>query len=324
LNRRVVLTAFVVGSVVVSAAGFVVASATGTPGAVDASAVPDQHGSISVTNEWRAASAGLTPGVDPTSAQPCQSGRPACVDAVIVEMRARLARHVCAHTAPFAFTYLEMTLGVQRRLKTETLFKHPEVLAHLDALFARLYFNAYDNWYAGRRAEVPGAWQAAFAAADGGQLSAGADLLLGMNAHISRDLAFAVASMIEAKPDAGVDATDFRSVNRVISEIRTQLLNAAAERFDPSLRDLERELAPTKRFDATALIALWRDQAFTSGRKLAHARGPERALVAAEIERNAVAGAVLIVNADRVFRRGLMERPRNEYCARMAARSVGR
>ena len=85
--------------------------------------------------------------------------------------------------------YLRVTQAVGR---AEPSFAAHQYLAHLDAVFARLYFAAYDDWRAGRRAAVPLAWQIAFEASDSGRVTGVGDLLLGMNAHISRDLPFAV------------------------------------------------------------------------------------------------------------------------------------
>ena len=43
--------------------------------------------------------AGLVPGIDPDSANPCQAGRLECLDLVVAEMEARLELHPCEHTA---------------------------------------------------------------------------------------------------------------------------------------------------------------------------------------------------------------------------------
>lgn len=273
--------------------------------------------STPVTAEWAAAVDGLTAGLDPRSANACRAGRPDCLDAVVGEMDARLGRLECGHAAPFAFTYLQMTRGVEDRLDDPDFFADPRMLAQLDALFAQLYFDAFDNWVAGRHDDVPGAWQMAFAAADGQTASAAADLLLGMNADISRDLAYTVALVLEAAPEMTADPADFTLVNRVIAEVRGPLLIAAADRFDPTLADLEADLAPDPDLDAAALIGLWRERAFDFGRQLAEApTTAERRAVEAEIERAAVASAAAILNGDAVFERGLPADERLTYCER--------
>lgn len=266
---------------------------------------------------WARAVAGLVAGVDPGSPNPCQAGREECLEAVVAEMAARLEVRSCAHTAPFAFTYQEMTKGVGRGVADDAFFAAPAVTAHLDALFARFYFDAFDSWTAGRRDEVPGAWQMAFEAADRGESTAAADMLLGMNAHISRDLAYAVDLALSGAPEGGVDPTDFRLVNEIIRDVAPDMLARAADRFDPRLNDLDDlqgDLGPE--VDTTELIALWRDQAFALGVRLHDAPDPEaRRVVEGEIERAAVAGATVILNADAVGDLGLPPDERDAFCA---------
>ena len=102
--------------------------------------------------------------LSPDSANSCERGAPECLAAVLAEMQTRLDVQGCAHTAPFAFTYLEMTRGVRDAVLDPGFFVEPTATAHADALFARLYFDAFDNWAAGRDDDVPGAWRIAFGA----------------------------------------------------------------------------------------------------------------------------------------------------------------
>lgn len=267
-----------------------------------------------VTAEWAAASA-LEPGIDVEAANPCQAGRVECLDVVIGEMEARFEQLACAHTAPFAFTYLETTRDVRRRVADPGFFVEPPVISQLDALFARLYFDAFDNWKSGRVDEVPGAWRVAFQAADEGRTSAAADVFLGMNAHISRDLAYAVAEVIGAHTGMMADPTDYLLVNEVIAEVQGPMLDGAAERFDPRLSGLASLLPPEAGVTSVELIAQWRQQSFDLGMRLANAESDEeRAAVAGEIERNAVAGAVMILNADASLPAQEPPLDRDEYC----------
>jgi hypothetical protein len=307
----------VLAVVVASAVALTAAVVALRPGPVEVDAFTPGFGpgpveaGTPVTAEWAAVVGDLTPGVVPGSSNDCVAGRLACLDAVVAEMQARFDRLGCAHTAPFAFTYLEMTRGVQARVAEPGFFEDPAGLAHLDALFAQLYFDAFDSWAAGRHEHVPGAWQMAFEAADLRRSSAAADLLLGMNAHISRDLAYTVAMVLEAAPDTVEDPSDFALVNQVIGEVRVPMLEASARRFDPTLAELD----PSLGLDAVDLIGRWRDEAFELGRRLAQARDDhERLEVIAEIERNAVAGATIVLNADATMGTGLPAEERLAHC----------
>jgi hypothetical protein len=255
-----------------------------------------QHGTAR-TDEW-AAVVGAAAGIVPDSDNACERGDAACLDAVVGEMEARLEALGCAHTGPFAFTYLEMTRGVQRRLQDPGYFAVPAGTANFDARFGRAYFDAFDNWSTGRQDDVPGAWQIAFEAAAGGRTSAAADLLLGMNAHIARDLPYIVASAIDANPAIADAPEDFLRVNEVIGEVKGPMLRAAAERFDPAIATLDQPVPAIARDGSVDLIAKWRNHAFDLGRQLALAPTAGKAAVAAQIERESVATAVLVLNAD--------------------------
>jgi hypothetical protein len=316
MSDRGVLAVALVAAVVVTAA--VVALRPG-PVEVDAFAAGFGPGPVAAgtpqTAAWAAVVDDLAPGVVPGSPNDCVAGRLVCLDAVVAEMQARFDRLGCAHTAPFAFTYLEMTRGVQARVAEPGFFEDPAGLAHLDALFAQLYFDAFDSWEAGRLDHVPGAWQMAFEAAELRRSSAAADLLLGMNAHISRDLAYTVAMVLEAAPGAVEDPSDFALVNQVIGEVRLPMLRGAAARFDPTLAELDIEIDPSLGLDAVDLIGRWREEAFELGRRLAEAGDDqERLEVIAEIERNAVAGATIILNADATMGTGLPAEERLAHC----------
>ena len=146
--------------------------------------------------------------LDPSSSNICESGEPACMDAVVDEMSRRIAALGCSHLAPFATMYRQVSAEIRASVDARR-YADPAYVAHLDSVFATFYFHALDSWRAGRRNQVPQAWRMAFSAADNGQVSTLGDMLLGMNAHISRDLPFALASVGLRYPD-GRSATKRR------------------------------------------------------------------------------------------------------------------
>lgn len=101
--------------------------------------------------------------------------------------------------------------------------------------FATLYFDAYDAFRAG--GSPPSPWTCAFTAATRGELLAVQHLLLGMNAHINRDLAVAA---VEAAGPAGLDALgrDFDHINDVLAALAPEV-KAAIERFSPLIGELD-------------------------------------------------------------------------------------
>ena len=93
----------------------------------------------------------------------------------------------CDHNAIFSLTYLRVTEEYRRTVEAP-FFDDTPFVNHEDTVFARYYFAAFDAWTGGRTAEVPPAWRVAFDAAQSRAVSATGDLLLGINAHVQRDL----------------------------------------------------------------------------------------------------------------------------------------
>jgi hypothetical protein len=215
----------------------------------------------------------------------------------------------CSHNAAFALMYLRVTQMVGR---DEPTFAARAYLAHLDAAFARLYFQAYDRWWSGRRAEVPLAWQIAFQASGDGRVSGIGDLLLGMNAHISRDLPFAVAG-IGSGGAAG--RRSFEQVNRVLERVARPILREEARRFDPTIASFSLPVISANPSTLGELLVAWRDGALRDAQRLLRATSArERAAVADSIERKAAARAALIAAATSRVPYSRAGKERDRFC----------
>src|SRR3954468_20182839 len=138
--------------------------------------------------EWTALAPGLTTDYEPSTANDCAAGRTHCVDAAVREMKRRFdpLAAACDHNAIFSLTYLRTTEEYRRTIDDPTFFEDTPFVNHEDAVFARLYFDAFDAWHAGRREDTPPAWSIAFAAAAHHAVTAQGNLSLGINAHIQR------------------------------------------------------------------------------------------------------------------------------------------
>ncbi len=246
---------------------------------------------------WADILPGLTMGYDPTSENICVRGDNACVDEVIREMQRRfkpLAKD-CNHDVMFSFLYLRTTQEYRRAIQDPNYFSDNRFVNHEDAVFARFYFQAYDNWHGGLREQVPPAWRIAFSAADNKSVSGSGNLLLGMNAHINRDLPFVLAGIGMTKPDGTSRKPDHNKVNRILNSVAGPALAEAARRFDPSINDSS---VDGTTLDETALLQLvvaWREKAWRNAELLVAATTAEqRAQVAQGIEDAAAAEAEAI------------------------------
>ena len=242
---------------------------------------------------WTALLPGLSIPYDAASPDECIAGRVQCVDRTIREMNRRFEplASSCDHNAIFALTYLRVTEEYRRTVESPTFFDDTPFVNHEDAVFANYYFAAYDAWEAGERAEVPPAWRIALDAARDRSVSAYGDLLLGINAHVQRDLPFVVYSLGMVKPDGTSRKLDHDRVNQILNRVTDDLIAEVARRFDPTIDDNN---LPTTLddFGLFQLVVSWREDAWRHAELLALARtSAARELVAREIEADAATQA---------------------------------
>ena len=247
-------------------------------------------------------------------AKACSGGAPNCVALVVAEMerRYRPLAGACDHDAAFALMYLRVTEAVGR---AEPSFAAGRYLAHLDAVFAKSYFDAYDNWQSGRRAAVPLAWQIAFEATEHGRVTGVGDLLLGMNAHISRDLPFAVYALGSDRAGSVADRRSFEQVNAVLERVAKPMLGEESRRFDPTIARFSLPVLSASPDTFGALLAGWRNDALHDADRLVRATSVrERAAVARSIERKAATRAALITAATSRVPYSRAGKQRDAYC----------
>ncbi len=97
----------------------------------------------------------------------------------------------------FNTLYLQVTLAVRDRVRQNDFREAAGTtfVADLDFVFANFYFAALRAWLLGDTAATPASWQLLFAARSNTALARLQFALVGVNAHINRDLAVAVAKL---------------------------------------------------------------------------------------------------------------------------------
>jgi Family of unknown function (DUF5995) len=245
---------------------------------------------------WSALLPGLSLPYDPSSPDDCSAGRVQCVDKTIREMTRRFdaLASSCDHNAIFSLTYLRVT-EEYRRTVAGPFFDDTPFVNYEDTLFAHYYFAAFDAWAAGRIEQVPPAWRIAFDTAAKRTVSASGDLLLGINAHVQRDLPLVLYSIGLVRPDGTSRKADHDRVNIILNRVADDIVAEIARRFDPTVDDT----ALPGGLDGTALfqmLAAWREKAWRNAELLAAAPTPEaRELVVAAIEQDAAMEARAIL-----------------------------
>jgi Family of unknown function (DUF5995) len=265
---------------------------------------------------WTTLAPALTTEYDPSSENDCAAGRTRCVDAVIREMerRFRPLADSCDHDAIFSLTYLRTTEEYRRAIEDPAFFEDTRFVNHEDVVFARYYFEAYDDWSAGRLAAVPQAWAIAFRAADQRAVSAAGNVVLGINAHVQRDLPFVLAAIGIVKPDGSSRKPDHDQVNVFLNRVADDLYPEIARRFDPTIDDSELP-GTADNFAEFQVIPTWREIAWRNAERLVSAPSAEaRARVAAEIEAYAASQAETLRAS---YQSGLLgsSAARDAYCA---------
>ena len=238
---------------------------------------------------WSSYLAGWTDEYIPSSSNDCVAGRSTCIKQTLKELSKVLSDtgQSCTHNAIFALAYLRMTQYYKYTRDIPGYYEDVPFANHQDAVFAKYFTDAYYNWKSGNLAAVPQAWKYAFNAAASKTLTANGDLLLGMNAHINRDLPFVVASVGLVAPDGSSRKPDFDKVEQWLYTATEPMLEEAAQRFDPTINDAN-DPAGLSYAALFQIVSAWRENAWRNAEALVSAPTPEdRALVAAKIESDA-------------------------------------
>jgi len=250
---------------------------------------------------WPQLLPGLTEGYEPSSENDCKAGRIQCVDSVIREMGRRFEplAESCDHDAMFALLYLRVTETYREQVGAPgDFFTDEGFVNHEDAVFARYYFDAQDAYDKGRA--TPEAWQIAFDAARDRKVSGLGNLLLGVNAHVNRDLPYVLSAIGMVGPDGSSRKPDHDEVNEILFDAYGPAIDEAAARFDPSVgTQYPHPVFATLGYNSgMAAIQGWRESAWRYAERMAAASSDAaRAQVAAEVEAYAAGQAQLIRGA---------------------------
>ena len=270
---------------------------------------------------WTATLPPIAMQYEPSSSDDCIAGRATCVARAIREMERRFAplAAACSHQAVFSLAYLRTTQTYLATAQTAGFYEDSSFVNHEDIAFAALYFSAYDDWVAGRLERVPPAWRVALDAAATSRVSGNGDLLLGMNAHVNRDLPFALAAVGLVAPDGSSRKPDHDRINVMLNKVVQPLVAEASARFDPGI---ERTRTPygVGYTGLMQVLLAWRESAWRQAEQLVAAPdAAARERVAAAIEADALANAHAIAAANAYLPPLTSSAGRDSHCAAVRA-----
>ena len=235
----------------------------------------------------------LPPGASPADVQPgpmpgCRRPKIACIDRVIRRLTTLRDRLGCDHRAVFANTYLLLTKEIRRTVKRDpTFFSDKKWLIYEDVVFANFYFAIFK-----RGAELPEAWRIAFDTAASGDQNAAQDMLLGINAHVQRDMPYVLAAVGIRTPDGKSRKRDHDVGNKILAAGYETIVRDTERRYDPFLAVTNSSATPLDDFAGLEMVKGWRERVWRNAERLLNARTEgERQLVVADIENGAAASA---------------------------------
>ena len=274
---------------------------------------------------WPAMLPGFAQSFTPSTFDTCRDGDPSCIDRTLAEMRRRIRGldAQCSDNALFARNYLMITEFIKDAMEQDPPFyREPKYLAHEDAVFAQLYWQAEDNWQHGRRDQVPEAWRIAFQAADDKRVQGAGNLMLGINAHVQRDMPYLLAGLGLVDPQGRSRKPDHDKGNEILNTGYDDVLAQAIAEDDPDLAFYDAPGTQVDNFLLFQTIAGWREGVWRNAERLAAARtDAERRLVGESIEQWAASQAREI---EQMFRYGgpFTRTRRDALCAKRRERAA--
>ena len=223
----------------------------------------------------------------PHATKNCRKAKVRCIRRVLRRLERMRARFGCDPRAIFPTTYWHVTRLVIKRLG---MFEDRKYLIRVDSLFADYFFEAFRADRLGH--QTPPAWQIAFDAWESGDTNAGQDMLLGINAHVQRDMPFVLAEFGLWRRDGSSRKGDHEVMNRVLSEAYDHIVRDIGERYDPLVTWANADPSPLDDHAGVQLVRSWREGVWRNAERLLNARtAQDYAQVAQQIEDNAAAWA---------------------------------
>jgi hypothetical protein len=249
--------------------------------------------------------------VQPHAVPFCRTPSVHCVDTEVRRLKNAQRAFGCDHRGVFATTYLELTRTFRATVRRDRrFFQYPRYLFTEDALFADVYFNTLSAYRRGR--PVPPAWRIALETARSGQVNAGQDMLLGINAHVQNDMPFVIAALGLRTRDGKSRKPDHDRVNVILDRAYENVVEAIARRYDPLVSTTNASWNPVDDMAGLEMVKEWREQVWRNAERLLDARSDaERRQVATQIQQNAAGWATFMAAPQTPGYRA----KRDAYCA---------
>jgi hypothetical protein len=219
-----------------------------------------------------------------------------CFSDTIRKMRKLRARLGCDHRAVFATTYLLLTEQMRDTIRRQPhVFDDRRWLIYEDTVFANFYFSVMRSYDRGK--PIPGAWKVAFDTARTGDANGGQDMLLGINAHVQRDMPFVLATVGVRTKSGATRKPDHDVVNQILSDAYEPIVSAIGQRYDSIVTITNASWNPIDDIAGLEVVKGWREGVWRNAERLLDAKtAADRRQVSDSIETNAATWASLIAS----------------------------
>jgi hypothetical protein len=191
----------------------------------------------------------------------------------------------------YTLTTLRMAESIDANSYTNTVW-----MKSYQTEFANHYRKAIHAYAMQQRSQVPNAWLTAFDAAASGQTLIIQDVLLGMNAHINYDLAFAIEK-VGISPNTTSRYLDHTRVNTVLNEVGNEIVAALGSLYGPNYAAVDAAFGAADELFLAAGMATARQNAWNNAVLLKGSQFWNRWIVVGAIDLGAVTNANLVLAA---------------------------
>lgn len=162
--------------------------------------------------------------------------------------------------------------------------------------FANHYRKALHSYALGQRTQVPSPWLLAFDQAATGQTLIIQDVLLGMNAHINYDLAFAIEA-VKISPNTASRFADHTKVNDALAEVSSEIIEALGGLYGASNYELlATALGPIDDLLVSGGMAAARQNAWNNAVLLTASSFWNRWIITSSITTGAIAAGTVVTS----------------------------
>ena len=237
-----------------------------------------------------ASSTAYQPGPEPNCDGPATM---ACMDGVIDRLRAHRDAWGCNHRAVFSDTYALLSEQLKKSIEDPGFFGDDDYLIYEAVAFENYYEDMVAKSTSGK--PYPEAWRIANQVASQPNSNAAVDMLLGINAHVQRDMPYVVAAQGLRTPAGETRKPDHDAVNKVLAAAYEPIVEDIAGRYDPIVSLTNSKWTPIDDVGGLEVVKEWREGVWRHAEQLENAKtDAERKQVSDQIEANAAAWARMI------------------------------